>query len=92
MTLTVPDVVHDSITDACVRMGIRKVGLLFQKAAESCRHGQGFSNNPEVGERWFTLWKQNGFHGLPPACQAFILECNEGQHRESFHGNESERI
>lgn len=73
------DVFSDHCTDAARRLGIN-VANLFMKAAENCRDGRGFSNNGEVGERWYSIWKRSGYVALPPACQEFVLAVNNGEH------------
>ena len=77
--LGVPDVVSDSCTDACKRLGC-SIGQLFLKAASHCRNGHGFTNNPEVGEKFYRLWVKGGYPNLPPAVQEFVLGVNEGQY------------
>lgn len=72
------DVVSDSVTDAARRLELSVAQVLF-KAAENCRHGQGFSNNGEVGERWYQIWKRSGYYALPPACQEYILSVLNGE-------------
>ena len=81
MTTALCDVVQDNCTDAARKLGV-DVPHLFLKAAENCRNGQGFTNNPEVGERFYRLWVKGGYRNLPPAVQEFVLECNEGQHQK----------
>ncbi len=78
MHAQLPDVVSDSCTDAARRLGCT-MGQLFLKAAASCRKGNGFSNNGEVGERWYDVWKRSGYNSLVPACKEFILAVNNGE-------------
>lgn len=74
----IPDLVSDHCTDAAKRLNLSVAQVLF-KAAESCRGGHGFSNNPEVGDRWYNIWKRSGYWALPPACQEFILGVLNGE-------------
>lgn len=77
------DVVSDSCTDAAFKLGVT-MGQLFLKAAANCRNGAGFSNNGEVGERWYTMWKQSGYNCLPPAVKDFVLAVNNGEYGIPF--------
>ena len=74
----IPDVVSDSVTDAAKRLEL-PMTRFFLVAASHARRGQGFSNNPQVAERWQGIWMRCGVASLPPACKDFVLEVLNGE-------------
>lgn len=74
----IPDVVSDSVTDACRRMNF-SVSNLFIYLAENMRGGKGFSNNSEVADHMYQIWCKQGYGGLSHAAKELILEINDGR-------------
>ena len=73
----IPDIVQDSVTDACRRLGVQFVESLFYSAALNAGFG---ARSEDRAREVHIQWARGGYQALPVWVKQYILEVMDGQH------------
>lgn len=86
VSVAIPDVIRDNITDASLRMGIKFAEQFFYRAALDA----GFSNSQDVARHRHRQWLMEGYDKLPPYIKDYALRVCNGENPDV--GLEAERL